>query len=321
MTDAHELEVDRVTLAKPPVREEWLAARAPFVGASEAAALFDEHPYLTLGDLAERKRSRTEAPENRAMIRGRKLEAAVANWYEDEYLSDAIALVEPEVLYVARPLGDKLGVLCATLDRVADDGVIVEVKTSSSYVHEIERYWYWQGQAQMLCSGLDRVDFAVLDASLDLQVFELAPNYDDQKRLLDRALDFLTYVRAGEIPPGALLSRAMVQSLYPDPEPNAIELKPYLDSSGVMRDPRSLVRALAVARRRRTETEHDVKRLEEMLINLMRGATEATIDEKLVATWNPVHSSTIDAKRLRAEHPNLAAEFTRTSTYRKLLLK
>jgi putative phage-type endonuclease len=305
------LDVRRAELARPPMRDEWLAARAPFVGASEAAALFGEHPWISLGDLWAMKTERREQAENRAMIRGRVLEEAVARWYAEEY---GVELVEPDVLYVVGYASETLGAICATLDRqIVGIRTALEVKTSASYVHEVERYWYWQAQAQALAADLDRVRFAVLDASLDLQSFTVEPNERDQAELLTRAHDFLGYVRAKERPPDSWISRAMVERLYPDPKPIAVELDPARV--------RSMIGRLATARKRIREYEADAAALCAMLLYELGDATDGTIDGELVVTARVVHQSDIDTKRLRAERPEIASEYAKPRTYRKVLLK
>lgn len=329
--------VKRFTLENPAkygLRDEWLAARAPFVGASECAALFGEHPFLTLGDLWAQKVERHDQAENRAMIRGRMLEDAVARWYAAEL---GVELVEPSVLYVVGVADDALGpvvvtldtvddehpngireggegVLCATLDReIVGTHSALEVKTSAHYVHEIERYWYWQAQAQMLCADLASVHFAVLDASLDLQSFTVAPNYEDQARLLERAIKFLRYVRRKEMPPDTWLSRAGVERLYPDPKPEAVELDP--ERAGGM------LRKLALARRRAQEYKRDADTLAAMILYELGDFQDGTIDGRLVVTARVTHASDLDTKRLRAEHPELVHEYTIPRTYRSVRLK
>jgi predicted phage-related endonuclease len=87
----------RTTIPKPDDRAEWLAARRPYVGASEIAALFDEHPFLTVAELATRKLVDEPDGENQAMARGRFLEDAVARWWAEDR---GVTLTEPVELFV-----------------------------------------------------------------------------------------------------------------------------------------------------------------------------------------------------------------------------
>lgn len=65
---------ERIT---PKSREEWLAIRQSFTGASEIAALLHCHPWLTLTHLWALKAGRVDPePESPAMRRGKLLEGA-----------------------------------------------------------------------------------------------------------------------------------------------------------------------------------------------------------------------------------------------------
>jgi putative phage-type endonuclease len=149
------------TIARPPDTADWLEARRPYFNASAAAALFHEHPFLTLAGVVHSKLEPGVGDvENAAMRRGRHLEAAIASWWSEEH---GLALYEPDVMYAAGPL-------LATLDRriVGTDTDALEIKTTAKYVTGPERYWWWQVQAQMYCADLHRVHVAVLDASMSL---------------------------------------------------------------------------------------------------------------------------------------------------------
>lgn len=303
--------VRRESIPRPPGRDDWLAARAPFVGASECAALFGDHPFLTLGDLYAEKLGGPPQPETPAMRRGTFLEDGIARLWAFEHEAE---VVEVEVLHVAIPIADELGVLCATLDReIVGAHEALEVKTSSQYVSEIPRSWYWQAQAQMLCSGLDRVRFAVLDASLDLGSFVVEPDYSDQAELLGRAREFFEHVRAREMPDGTFPSRKAIERLYPKPKRAEVEL----DGERV----RPMLAKLARARRRQAEYRADADALAAMILFELGECTEGMLDGKLVVTGRMQHRTDIDTKRLRADHPELAAEYAKPISFRQVILK
>ena len=297
----------RVTIPRPPGREEWLAARFPYVGASESAALVGAHPFLTLGDLAARKlRLAPPEDENRAMIRGNRLEAAIAEWYSAEL---GLALEEPDVLYVADD------VLIATLDRrVVGTRIGVEVKTSSSYVNVTEppTYWIYQAQAQMVCADLDGVEFAVLDASMDLKTFSVAPDLELQTTILELAAKFCAHVRAGEMPPDAELSYETVSAIHP----RALIERVDLDAETI-----DLVDELRAMTERRKSAERSEDNLKSLIARALGDAAEGFYDGRLVVTWREQTSHRVDVARLKIDHPNLAGEYTVSTTARYLRLK
>ena len=48
---------------------------------------------------------------------------------------------------------------------------------------------------------------------------------------------------------------------------------------------------------------------------------EVMLDGQTAYTWKAASRSTLDTKRLKAEHPEIAAEFARSTTYRTLSVK
>jgi predicted phage-related endonuclease len=303
--------VRRITTPKGATREAWLTLRKPFVGASQAAALMHEHPFLSLGDLAAEKRDGIVQGDNAAMARGRALEDAVATWWADEC---GLEVVEPDVLFIAIPAGGERGVLCATLDRdiTGVPHAALEVKTTARYVSEPERSWYWQAQVQMLCADRSFVEFAVLDASLDLKRFTITENAADQRRVLDAAVEFWKAIDAGEYPDGAVPSSATLTMLYPEPRPVEHEL------SGPAR---KWIRALRLARKREAEARADAKTLKAMIEAEMRDAAFGMVEGERVVTLSAVHKTRLDEKRLRVEHPEIVAEYTVPATEHRLTLK
>jgi putative phage-type endonuclease len=292
----------RTIIPKPDDRLEWLEARRHYVGASEAAALVAEHPFLTLGELAAEKLTGTVRPENAAMKRGRYLEHAIASWYSDEH---GIALEEPHELYIYDDC------LIATLDRmVVGAPVVIEIKSvRGRYVTEPERYWYHQAQVQLLCAGAERVDLVVLDDSDELKVFGVVPEPKIQALLAEAAHTFLAYVRRGEFPPGIALPYPAAAILHPRVERQAVALDD---------DTARWCRALICLQSRIRDLQSDEDALKGMIGHRLGDAAEGRHNGRTIVTWRSVTRSTIDAKRLRAEHPDIAAEFATVTIYRQL---
>lgn len=292
------------TIPKPADRVAWLDARAPYVGASDAACLLGVHPYKTLGELAAEKLTGNRQPENAAMRRGQRLEAAVALWYSDEL---GLALEEPDVMYV-----DASGSLCATLDRrVVGADVAVEVKTTAGYVREPLPHWVVQAQAQMLCAELERVELAVLDATLDLSVYPVEPDPELMADLVERAGAFLEGVRSGVFPPDATLDYGTAKLLHPDADPEAVA---ELDGEAM-----GLLGMLATVTRRIKGLEAEASILRGMVGHRLATASEGRYGGVRVCTWREESRRYIDAKRLRAEHPEIAEAYTVTTTPARVL--
>lgn len=305
--------IERTRITREPTREGWLAQRAPYVGASETAALFGEHPYLELGDLAAEKIDGRTRTQTAAMVRGIMLEEAVASWWAQERGHE---LSEATDLYVAN------GVVCATLDReIHGERAALEVKTTAAYVSEPMRYWYWQAQAQLACTGYERIELAVLDGSMLLNSYTVLPDASAIEALLARAERFLFYVERGEIPPGAGVSKQGIRELYPDPTDEAVELLPTVNSRGQVIDPRVLVRDLKVAKAKLKREEHAVAKLESILRTQLRNAQRGTIDGRVAVTLGVEHRRELDVGRIREELPDIAAKYEAARTRRTLRIK
>ena len=294
----------RSTIPKPTDSEEWRKLREPYIGASQCAALFDEHPFITAADLAVEKLTGHRQTENAAMRRGQHLEAAVASWWEDEH---GLALIEPDVLYAYDDI------LIATLDRlVAGSEVAVEVKTTNHYIDSPPRSWYWQCQAQALCADLKWVELAVLDPSMELKGFRIEPEDDARVRLIEAAEKFLGHIRAGEMPPDVDLTYQAVSALFPDVETDSVELEA---------DTARWCRSLAALQGRIKSLQDDEDSLKAIIARRLGKAAEGRFQDRTVVTWRATSRRTIDGKRLRTDLPEVAEEYGKTTSYRTLRLK
>jgi predicted phage-related endonuclease len=264
-----------------------------------------EHPYLDAGELAVEKLTGTSTRHDTgSMRRGRHLEAAVATWWEEEH---GLALIEPEVLYLYDDT------LIATLDRlVVGTRVAVEIKTTNRFTAHPARSWYWQAQAQVLCADLEAVELVVLDPTMELKCFTIEPDAEDQALLLEAATKFLHAIRAGELPPEIELSYRAASTLHHDVERDAIELD---DEAACW------CRSLGALQARIHELQADEDKLKGMIGHRLGEAAEGRHEGRTLVTWRSTTRGGIDAKRLRAEHPDLAREYATTTTYRTLRLK
>jgi predicted phage-related endonuclease len=293
-----------IAIPRPPDRAEWLAARLDYFNASDAAALFGEHEFTTLGDIATRKLTRdTTDNGSTATRRGNYLEAAVASWWEDEH---GIATYEPAELYVH-------GDVMATLDRriVGNDSEAVEIKTTARRILDPLPSWRWQVQAQMYATGFERIRLVALDATMELQVFVIEADPEAQRDLGERASKFMESIRRGEIPPEAELTYHHRAALTPLDDGSAVALD---DAQ------HDLVIRLAATRRLRRAADDEEERVKAALAEVLGAASVATHDQRPVLTWKTQTRSNVDVTRLRRERPEVATEFTITSTLRVMRL-
>lgn len=282
---------DRVSIAKANTDEGWWTQRAPFIGASAAAVLFGEHPFITLGQLARERTLGTRQPDNAAMMRGRFLEDGVARWWAHVHDTE---VREVDVLYSCNK------VLIATLDRViVDEPVIVEVKTTSQRVHDVERYWWWQCQAQLACTGFERVEVAVLDGSMTLQSFTVLPDADAMHAVVDEAAAFLKRVD------DPVECAAMINEVQPAP-PASVELDAHA---------RTLVKAWAFAQARASVLDDDIGRIKGMLDHALGKCDSGTVNgREVIRRMHRTYRNALDITRLRKEQPEVVKEYAKEPT-------
>lgn len=273
-------------------------------GASEAPTLMGCNPFATLTDLALTKWSEPEVTEpSAAMMRGNLLEPALLK-YAEQLLGCEVATPN-EMFYTGR--------LIATLDGITPDGtVIVECKTTTAYSSDdaLPESYYWQAVAQMACTGIDMVLVVVLDKFMRFGSWTVRRNVEDIDRLFARADEIGQMLDDKQLPPDAPLNERTVKALYPTAA-GALEL----GSTGAF-----IVNAWQASVEARKVAEAEEQGWRDQLCALLGGAETGTVDGQTVVTFKyRKGSSTFDSKRFAAEHPDLAAKYTRQGSSTRVL--
>lgn len=160
-------------MSTPLERADWLKERASIcgVGASESAALFGLHPYLSAFALFEKlvnPKTPTDEEieeENDVQSFGLAIEPYLADWYTRKTMRPISKPIAPQI---SRLPGKPF--IFASPDRIVwtespmrEQGVL-ELK-SAIYFKESEPlpdHWQIQAQSQMLCTDLPFASFAIL---------------------------------------------------------------------------------------------------------------------------------------------------------------
>jgi predicted phage-related endonuclease len=292
----------RSTIARPIDESEWLAIRHHYWNASDTAALFGEHPFTTLADVAVRKITRTTDAANQAMRRGQHLEQAIAEWWSDDA---GVIVYSPTELYVYDDL------VMATLDRGIYGSVsdALEIKTTNRHITEVERYWWWQTQAQCLCADLERVHLAALDASLDLKTFVIEADMWAMSLIAELAGKAMDYIRRGEIPPEAELEYRHFEKLHP----RAITTSVDLDD-----DVAQAVAELGRIRNDKRVLDADEEAVKATIAAVLGDAASGMWEGTEIVTWRSVTRHNLDANRLRKEQPDIHHQYLLESSYRAM---
>lgn len=305
----------RYTVEKPEHgSQEWLTARwkdeegFSRITASVASAVHGQNPYMTTADLAIELLSETPpAPKkaNAAMERGNRFEPTLLKWYAD---MEGVEVLSPEILY-AFNTDDNSVRLLATLDGITPDGIPVEIKTSNKmWTGQLSNMWYWQGIHQAICADSDRVEWGILDSSLEFHRHTQIVTSDEKQNHIQACREFLGYIDQGVVPPNAQMSYENASALNPA-------------SSATKELPESfneVLEQLEKARKMKSEATSMEEEAKTAIAMALEGCEVGSINGDKVVTWKVSKKSSFDTTRFQSEHPALAEKFIKQTEYRTI---
>jgi len=279
------------------------------VGASEVATVMLANDYETPVDLAVRKLQHPVVTEaNDAMMRG--------NWLEPSLINYASAKMErtlftPSIMY----LRDRI--IC-TLDAIATPDQcdpyalehIVECKTNNRWAlsDEIPNSWWWQAQAQMYATQMSEVSFAVLDSKLRLGMFDVQRNDDAITTMVKEVEAFCAAIDNNTLPADSVLTAEQVAALYPKPQ-GTVEL-----DAAVLTD----LQQWQALRDAIKDLEAQERAIKDKLADALRDAEFGTVSGATVLSYKAQSTKRLDSKGLTAAFPEVAEQFTTSTSFRVL---
>lgn len=303
----------------PEDRDNWLLERRKGLGGSDVAALvlprehlpgFLPSPWELWMDKHEGVTR--DGQDNADTRRGRYLERAVLDWYEDEA---GESLVRDVGLLVAEGEPWRRG----TPDAVVPGKLVVEAKTARDEdgwgedgSDQVPLYYLTQAIWYMPLVGVDRCDFAVFFVmSGRFARYTVHRDLGVERHIIGSAREWWErHVVGGEEPPISVSGSGA-----------EVLLRRYPSSSGKVREATAEEVSLIAQRH---EAYRNVKMAEAYLADIDAqlkaaiGDDEGISGEGVKATWKPQARQSIDTKALAAAHPEIAKQFTRTSTFRVL---
>lgn len=313
MIDEELLLLQPWTVAKPEHGSvEWLRARKwrhgeTLVAASDAAAVHGVHRFKSMAQLAVELLDPADpvpSAPNAAMQRGNELEPLLLQWASQQ-LGTTVAT--PPLMY-------GYGRCVATLDGITKDKqTIVECKTTvRRFDGVLPAYWKWQGVQQAICYGASRVWWVVLDGDLQLSMTEQIVTEDDMLEHL-RAVDrFLAAIDMGMLPAEAVPTLEDIARLNREPSPVPVELPvEAFDLMCWFHDVDSMAK----------QAKDNVEKVKAEIAALLGAAEVGLLDGKEAVTWKVSSRRSFDVARFEAEHPELAAQYQKTTTFRTLRVK
>jgi putative phage-type endonuclease len=217
------------TTITPANHAEWLAVRQSSLGASEAATALGLNPWETRLQLYLRKLGLADpTPETPAMRWGTRLEPLLAEEYSRETGFSFVA----EQLFVRDPVRVFMS---ATLDRVREDGRILELKTCGARgaaewgepgSDEVPPRYIAQVMHQLIVTGTEIADLAVLIAGQDFRVYSIERDDAVADRIVKANAEMWDRVQRRDPPPiDPSRDAGALARLYPRAEGEA-ELDP-----------------------------------------------------------------------------------------------
>jgi len=294
-------------------RDAWLAARRSHIGGSDLPAILGLSPFATPAEVAALKLGLVDnTTDTPAMRRGRALEDAVARMWAEES-GRRIRRVRATMQAADHPL------MVATVDRLALGPVeVLEVKTAGARAAA-----YWEGDEPPAHAALQVQHYLrVLDLSVghiaalvagDLRTWTL--HRDDA--VIDQAWAYASewwdrYVRRGILPAPQAADTDLLRRLYAASQPGMTVDLPD-EAADVLAEYARAAAAEREAAERKAQAENRLKAwLGRAEVGLLSGAA--------VVTWRSYERQDVDTKRLRADMPDVAERYTRTTTVRRFAL-
>lgn len=285
-----------------PDTPEWEEERRGSVGASEVAAVMGLSPYATALDVYKSKQGVDRAFDPLLSFVGHQSEPIMHEWVER--FSGLGLTLGPGVM--ARSVEHPF--LHATFDRIADDGTKVQMKTAHQYTgHKwdegVPTDIRVQVQAEMVVSGDERALVVVWIGGREFRYF-----WEDRDD---------TFIRKHMLPALTEFWSDLQRGVAPEPSTVAEISTDWHNSGEAMEATEELQqrieqRAFLLATAK--EAEEDADKIKIELGNFMRthNVEKFTVNGRTLLTFKQQKGKqSFDRERLEAEHPEIAAAYTR----------
>lgn len=291
-------------------RDKWLEARRNGIGGSDAAAIMGANPYASpLAVYADKIGAAPDKETSEAMRQGTDLEAYVA-----ERFTDATGIKLRRVNRIFQH--PEYPWMLANIDRdvVGGDGGFEAKTTNILNKHDFENgevplNYMWQCQHYMAVTGAPYWYLAVLVLGKAFHVFRI----DRDDALIDRLIQaeqefWLEHVekRVPPLPTGSDADDAALEAIYPESQAG---------SDADLTDVNDALNLIELLKADKAKLETRIRAAEDE-IKAVLGNRERGTTAGWSVSWKSSTRSTVDTKRLRAELPEIAAQYTNTTQTR-----
>ena len=274
---------------------DWLKERQKGIGGSDVAAILGMSPWRTPYQVWEEKTTpidETAAEDDRpALYWGRVLEAPIRQAYADK---TGRTVTKPAEAFVS----SKYPFMCANLDGIADDGRVVEFKTSSKSdgwgevgTDEIPDYYMTQVQHYLAVTGVKTADVAVLIGGNDFRIYTVEADEELQALLIERESEFWALVES-RTPPDLTSTKDAARRYRVATAKKAVEA-----TAGDVVDAWT---KLCAIKEQKSLLDAKEKTYQLRIMEFMQDAVSLKRDGKTIASWSaPSSRKTINSKKLK----------------------
>lgn len=274
---------------------DWLKERQKGIGGSAVAAILGMSPWRTPYQVWEEKTTpidETAAEDDRpALYWGRVLEAPIRQAYADK---TGRTVTKPAEAFVS----SKYPFMRANLDGIADDGRVVEFKTSSKSdgwgevgTDEIPDYYMTQVQHYLAVTGVKTADVAVLIGGNDFRIYTVEADEELQALLIERESEFWALVES-RTPPDLTSTKDAARRYRVATAKKAVEA-----TAGDVVDAWT---KLCAIKEQKSLLDAKEKTYQLRIMEFMQDAVSLKRDGKTIASWSaPSSRKTINSKKLK----------------------
>ena len=296
-------------------RKDWLRARQTGIGGSDASAILGFNPWKSPFQLYVDKTSEyVEEIDNEAIHWGNVLEDVVA----EEFTSRTGIKVRRRNVMFRHKEHD---FMMANIDRdVVGEQALLECKTTNAFNadmwegEQIPPAYMCQLQHYMAVLDYEKAYIAVLIGGQKFVWKEIKRDDEFIELMIQAEKDFWENNVLAGVPPeidGSRSATELLSKMYPEDNGEIITLE---------KDAETLIEAITSIKAEVKEKTTLQKEYENKL-KLMIGEAEKGITNRFEVRHATVRSNRLDTKRLRQEMPDIADEYTKESTSRRMTIK
>src|SRR5699024_99190 len=296
-------------------RKEWLVARQTGIGGSDASAILGFNPWKSPFQLYVDKTSEyVEEIDNEAIHWGNVLEDVVA---EEFTRRTGIKVRRRNVMFRHK----EHDFMMANIDRdVVGEQALLECKTTNAFAadqwegEQIPPAYMCQLQHYMAVLDYEKAYIAVLIGGQKFVWKEIKRDDEFIELMIQAEKDFWENNVLAGVPPeidGSRSATELLKTMYPEDNGEIITLE---------KDAETLIEAITSIKAEVKEKQTLQKEYENKL-KLMIGEAEKGMTNRFEVRHATVRSNRLDTKRLCQEMPDIADEYTKESTSRRMTIK